>query len=50
MIFYGAALILVIMSMPLGIAGFVTKIRYQLTLRRLGGEPQLGPAAETAAD
>ncbi len=50
MIFYGAALILVIMSMPLGIAGFVTKIRYHLTLRRLGGEPQLGPAAETAAD
>lgn len=50
MIFYGAALILVIMFMPLGIAGFVTKIRYILTLRRLGAEPQLGAAAETAAD
>lgn len=50
MIFYGAALILVIMFMPLGIAGFVTKIRYHLTLRRLGAEPQLGAAAQTAAD
>jgi branched-chain amino acid transport system permease protein len=50
MIFYGAALILVIMFMPLGIAGFVTKIRYNLTLRRLGAEPQLGQAAEIAAD
>jgi hypothetical protein len=36
--------------MPLGIAGFVTKIRYNLTLRRLGAEPQLGQAAEIAAD
>jgi branched-chain amino acid transport system permease protein len=50
MIFYGAALILVIMFMPLGIAGFVTKIRYNLTLRRLDAEPQLGQAAEIAAD
>ncbi len=33
MIFYGAALILVIMFMPLGIAGGVNKLRYRLALR-----------------
>jgi branched-chain amino acid transport system permease protein len=51
MIFYGTALILVIMFMPFGIAGWVNKIRYNLALRRLGGSPQLAPTVgETAAD
>lgn len=34
-IFYGAALILVIMFMPMGIAGWVHKIRYRLLLRKM---------------
>jgi branched-chain amino acid transport system permease protein len=43
MIFYGAALILVIMFMPLGIAGWVNKLRYNLALRRMEANPQLSP-------
>ena len=44
MIFYGAALILVIMFMPFGIAGWVTKMRYHLALRRMGANAQLTPS------
>lgn len=51
MIFYGAALILVIMFMPLGIAGWVNKIRYNLALRRMEASPQLSPSTGgTVAD
>jgi branched-chain amino acid transport system permease protein len=43
-IFYGAALILVIMFMPFGIAGWVNMTRYRFALRRLQGAPQLAPS------
>ena len=49
MIFYGAALIVVIMFMPQGIAGWVNKIRYRLALRKMGALPQLTPSASDAA-
>jgi branched-chain amino acid transport system permease protein len=45
MIFYGAALVLVIMFMPLGIAGWINALRYRLVLRRLQAAPQLTPSA-----
>ncbi len=45
MIFYGAALMLVIMFMPQDIAGWVHGIRYRLSLRKLGTPPRLTPAA-----
>ena len=51
MIFYGVALILVIMFMPLGIAGWINKMRYHLALRRAAANPPLTPAArEIMAD
>jgi branched-chain amino acid transport system permease protein len=51
MIFYGAALILVIMFMPQGIAGWINTLRYRLVLRRLQTAPQLAPSAsDTVAD
>jgi branched-chain amino acid transport system permease protein len=40
MIFYGAALILVIMFMPLGIAGSVNKLRYRLAVRKMAAVQQ----------
>jgi branched-chain amino acid transport system permease protein len=45
MIFYGAALILVIMFMPFGIAGWVNKIRYRLALRTMPTTPYPAPSA-----
>jgi branched-chain amino acid transport system permease protein len=45
MIFYGAALILVIMFMPFGIAGWVNKIRYRLALRTMQTTPYPAPSA-----
>jgi branched-chain amino acid transport system permease protein len=39
-IFYGAALILVIMFMPFGIAGWVNMMRYRLGLRRQQSTPE----------
>ena len=51
MIFYGGALILVIMFMPQGMAGWVNALRYRLALRRLQSAPQLAPSAsDVAAD
>jgi branched-chain amino acid transport system permease protein len=51
MIFYGAALVLVIMFMPQGIAGSLMALRYRLALRRLATAPQLAPSArDTVAD
>ena len=51
MIFYGAALVLVIMFMPQGIAGSLMALRYRLALRRLETAPQLAPSArDTVAD
>ncbi len=51
MIFYGAALVLVIMFMPLGIAGSVNKLRSRLALRKLQITPQLEPSmSDTVAD
>jgi branched-chain amino acid transport system permease protein len=47
MIFYGAALILVIMFMPFGIAGWVNKIRYRLALRH---GPTTSPVPSSASD
>jgi len=48
MIFYGGALILVIMFMPQGMAGWVNALRYRLALRRLQSAPQLAPSARDA--
>ena len=48
MIFYGGALILVIMFMPRGMAGWVNALRYRLALRRLQTAPQLAPSASDA--
>jgi branched-chain amino acid transport system permease protein len=45
MIFYGAALILVIMFMPLGIAGGVNKLRYRLAVRKMAVTQQPLPSA-----
>lgn len=45
MIFYGAALILVIMFMPLGIAGGVNKLRYRLAVRKMAVVQQPLPSA-----
>jgi branched-chain amino acid transport system permease protein len=51
MIFYGAALTLVIMFMPQGMAGWVNALRYRLVLRRLQTAPQLAPSvSDTVAD
>jgi hypothetical protein len=51
MIFYGGALILVILFMPQGMAGWVNALRYRLALRRLQSAPQLAPSAsDVAAD
>ncbi len=44
MVFYGAALILVIIFMPLGIAGWVNTIRYRLVLRNMPAAPQMMPS------
>jgi branched-chain amino acid transport system permease protein len=49
MIFYGAALMLVIMFMPQGIAGWVHGIRYRMSMRKLGANPQLTSAATDVA-
>lgn len=46
MIFYGAALVLVITFMPFGIAGWVNMVRYRLAMRRL----RVAPTAPTAGD
>jgi len=48
MIFYGGALILVIMFMPRGLAGWVNALRYRLALRRLQTAPHLAPSASDA--
>ncbi|MGQ4807301.1 hypothetical protein NKDENANG_00649 [Candidatus Entotheonellaceae bacterium PAL068K] len=44
MIFYGAALILVIVFMPLGIAGWVNKMRYRLFPRNIQAAPRMTPS------
>ena len=44
MVFYGAALILVIIFMPQGIAGWVHTIRYRLALRNTPAAPRMVPS------
>ena len=44
MVFYGAALILVIIFMPRGIAGWVQTMRYRLLLRTVQKAPQMMPS------
>jgi branched-chain amino acid transport system permease protein len=47
-IFYGAALILVIRFMPFGIAGWLNMVRYRLALRRVQSARSLAPSAGDA--